>query len=83
MGKEIVEDLEVKIVNSLLIIVQQDPTQSSLFIILQVHSTCFGCQPSNVAKLAWQRWREGAAQKIRPIPEAVVTVLCSPNDGCS
>jgi len=30
---------------SILIIVQQDATQSSLFIILQVHSTCFGCQP--------------------------------------
>ena len=30
---------------SLLIIVQRDATQSSLFIILQVHSTCFGCQP--------------------------------------
>ena len=28
-----------------LITVQQDATQSSLFIILQVHSTCFGCQP--------------------------------------
>ena len=27
------------------IIVQRDPTQSSLFTILQVHSTCFGCQP--------------------------------------
>ena len=26
-------------------IVQRDATQSSLFIILQVHSTCFGCQP--------------------------------------
>jgi len=26
-------------------IVQPDATQSSLFIILQVHSTCFGCQP--------------------------------------
>ena len=25
-------------------IVQQDATQSSLFIILQVHSTCLGCQ---------------------------------------
>ena len=31
--------------NTILIIVQQDATQSSLFIILQVHSTCFGCQP--------------------------------------
>ena len=27
------------------ITVQQDATQSSLYIILQVHSTCFGCQP--------------------------------------
>ena len=30
---------------SILIIVQQDATQSSLFIILQVYFTCFGCQP--------------------------------------
>jgi len=30
---------------SILIIVQRDATQSSLFIILQVHSTCFGFQP--------------------------------------
>jgi len=30
---------------SILIIVQRDAIQSSLFIILQVHSTCFGCQP--------------------------------------
>jgi hypothetical protein len=30
---------------SLLITVQRDATQSSLFIILKVHSTCFGCQP--------------------------------------
>jgi len=29
---------------NILIIVQLDATQSSLFIILQVHSTCFGCQ---------------------------------------
>jgi len=29
---------------SILIIVQRDATQSNLFIILQVHSTCFGCQ---------------------------------------
>jgi len=28
-----------------LIIVQRDSTQSCLFIILQVHSTYFGCQP--------------------------------------
>ena len=30
---------------SILIIVQRDATQSTLFIILQVHSTYFGCQP--------------------------------------
>ena len=28
-----------------LIITQRDAMQRSLFIILQVHSTCFGCQP--------------------------------------
>jgi len=28
-----------------LIIAQRDATQIGLFIILQVHSTCFGCQP--------------------------------------
>ena len=30
----------------ILIIVQRDETQNSLFIILQVHSACFGCQPN-------------------------------------
>jgi len=29
----------------ILIIAQRDAKQSSLYIILQVHSTCFGCQP--------------------------------------
>ena len=29
----------------ILIIVQRNATQSSLFIILQVRCTCFGCQP--------------------------------------
>ena len=29
----------------ILIIVQRDSTKSSQFIILEVHSTCFGCQP--------------------------------------
>jgi len=29
----------------IVIIVQRDARQSSLFIIQQVHSTCFGCQP--------------------------------------
>jgi len=31
--------------NTISITVQRDATQSSLFIILQVHCTCFGCQP--------------------------------------
>jgi len=88
---------------SVLMIVQRDATRSCLFIILQVHCTCFGCQPhpssgvhktvttasgtvqlppSNVAKIAWPRWREVAAQKIWPLPEAVGTGLCIPDDGC-
>jgi len=29
----------------MLIAVERDATQSSLFIILQVDSTCYGCQP--------------------------------------
>ena len=95
---------------SISVTVQRDVTQSSLFIILQVHSTCFGFQPhpssgvhetvttpsgtvhlppSKVAKLTWPLWREVwplwrevAAQKIWPVPETVVTVLCAPDDGC-
>jgi len=85
---------------SILMTVQRDATQSSLFIILQVHSTCFGCQPhpsSGVHKTvtiasvtvhifcaatSLQRGRVGE-QKIWPVPEAVVTVLCTPDDGCA
>jgi len=33
------------------IIVQRDATQNSLCIILQVHSTCFGCQSASLATL--------------------------------
>ena len=36
----------------------------------------------NVVKLAWPRWKEVAAQKIWLVPKAVVTVLCTPDDGC-
>ena len=108
---------------SILIIAQRGATQNSLFIILRVHSTCFGCQPhpsSGVHKTVttasgtghiffffaatsfqlgqatpvllmmgvvdtrnmWPRWREVAAQKIWPVPEALVTVLCTHDDGC-
>ena len=79
---------------SILIIFQRDATQRSLFIIMQVHCTCFGCQPhpssgvnktvttasgnvqlppSNVVRLAWPRWREVAAQKVRPVHKTVTT----------
>ena len=37
--------------------------------------------PSNVAKLSLATL-DVSAQKIWPIPEAVVTVLCTPDDGC-
>ena len=80
-----------------LITVQRDATESSLFIILQVHSTCFGCQPrpsSGVHKtvttvsgtvqlppsnVAWLATLEGGRCTV---PETVVTVLCTPDDGC-
>jgi len=86
---------------SILIIVQWCVTQSSLFIILQIHCTRFGCQPhpswgvyktvttaSSTAATslqrgqAWPRWREVSAQIIWQVREAVVTVLCIPDDGC-
>ena len=35
----------LKLLHTILITVQRDATQSSLFIILQVNSPCFGCQP--------------------------------------
>jgi len=85
---------------SILIIVQRDATQSSLYIILQVHSTCFGCQPhpssgvhktvttvsGTCAATSLQRGlvtlEGGSCTKIWPVPEAVVTVLCTPDGGC-
>jgi hypothetical protein len=85
----------------MLIIVQRDAAQSRLFIILQVHSTCFECQPhpssgvhitatiasgtghifvqlppSDVAKLATL---EGGSCTV---PETVITILCTPDNGC-
>jgi len=37
---------------------------------------------STTPSLAWPRPREVAAQKIWPVTEAVVTILCTPDDGC-
>ena len=79
---------------STLIIAQRDATQSSLFIILQVLSTCFGCQPhpsSAVHKTVTTASGTGhslatlegdSCTKLWPVQEAVVTVLCTPDDGC-
>jgi len=85
------------------IIVQRDATQISLFIILQVHSTCFGCQPhpsSEAHKTVTTAFGTGhifcaATSPQRgqsslatlgggscTVPGAVVTVLCTPDDGC-
>jgi len=86
---------------SILIIVQWDATQSSLFIILQVHSTCFGSQahPSlntqncNYSLWYWSYFLCSYLPPMWPslamleggsctITEVVVTVLCTPDDGC-
>jgi len=78
----------------ILVIAQQDATQSSLFIILQVHSTCFGCQPRpswGVHKTVTTASGTGhifyAAASLQRgqasfATGAVVTVLCTPHDGC-
>ena len=75
-----------KLATTISITVQRDATQSSLFIILQVHSTCFGCQPhplSGVHKTVTTASSTAAVSLQRgqaSLP--VVTVLCTPADGC-
>jgi len=80
------------------IIVQRDATQSSLFTILQIHSTCFVCQPhtsSGVHKTVTTASGTGAATSLQrgqawprwrevaaPVPEVIFTLLCTPDDGC-
>ena len=82
----------------MLITVQLDATQSSLFIILQVHSTCSGCQThpsSGVNKTVTTAsgtvqlppsnvatLEGGSCAKNMTIPEDAVTVLCIPDGGC-
>jgi len=53
-----------------------------LFCKFTLHVSCVNYTNVAKAKLAWPRWREAAAQKIWPVPEAVVAVLCNPDDGC-
>ena len=77
---------------SVLITVQRDAKESSLFNILQVHSTCFGCQPhpsSGVHKTVTTASGTGhifcaatSLQRGQAWQEVVVTVLCTPDDGC-
>jgi len=65
--------------------------QSSLFLNLQVHSTCFGCQPhssSGVHKTATTAAGTGhnfcAATSLQrgQASLAVVALLCTPDDEC-
>ena len=71
---------------SIFIIVQRDITQNSLFITLQVHCTCFGCQPhplSGVHKTVTTASGTGhifcAATSLQRGQASLVT-LCTPAD---
>ena len=66
-----------------LITVQLDATQSRLFIILQAHSTCFGCQPHpSLGINKTVTTASGTGHIFCAVVEAVVTVLCTPDDRC-
>jgi len=77
-----------------LMIVQRDATLIILFIILQVHSTCFGYQPHPSSAVHKTVTTASGTVQLPPsslatleggsctVPEAVVTVLCTPDDGC-
>ena len=72
-----------------LIIVQRDATQSSLFFILQVHTTCFGRQPhlsSGVRKIVTTASGNGhifcAATSLKR-GQASCTKNITSNGGCS
>ena len=97
-----VPHLKQIVVDYILIIVQRRATQNSLFIILQVLYTCFGCQPhpsswiyktittaSGTGHIFVQlppsiaaTLEGGSCTKIWSVTVAVVTVLCTPDDGC-
>jgi len=73
---------------SILIIVQQDATQSRLLVILQVHSKCFQCQPHpfsgvhRTVTTASSTSHIFCAATSLQCGQAVVTVLCTPDGGC-
>jgi len=73
---------------NIFMLVQRDETQSRLFIILQIHCTCYGCQPhpsSGVHKTVTTASGTGhifcAATSFQH-GHVTVTVLWTPDDGC-
>jgi len=74
---------------SILIIFQRDATQNSLFIITQVHYTCFGCQSrllSGVHKTVTTASGTGAATSLQRGQASLVTLeggSCTSTGGCS
>ena len=70
----------------ILIIVQRDATQSSLFIILQVHSTCFGCQPhpsSGVHKTVITASLQRGQSSLATLEGGICTKNMTSTGGCS
>jgi len=60
----------------MLITVQRDATQSSLFIILKFTLHVSGVNHTHLATL-----EGGSCTNIWPVPKAVVTVMCTPDNG--
>jgi len=58
---------------SILIIFQRDATQRSLFIILQVHSTCFGCQQHTSSGIHKTVTTTSGTAQLRPSNVAKLT----------
>jgi len=72
------------LIKVILITVQRDATQSSLFIILQVHSTCFGCEPhpsSGVHKTVTIASGTGHIFCAATSLQRGQASLCTPDDG--
>ena len=60
---------------TILIIVQRDATQSSLFNIMHVHSTCFGSQPHPLSRV--HKTVPTASGTVQ-LPPSNVSMLASP-----
>jgi len=76
--------------SSLFIILQVHPTclecqthpSSGVLKTVTTTSGIVQLPPSNVAKLGLATLEGGNCTKIWPVPDVVVTVLCTPDDGC-